>query len=133
MKSNIKKFLVKIVTVGAVFALPLMVSAQNQVSSGLQGSGLRNIFGTGGLTGSQDLGTLIANIIRLMLLFAGAIAVFFIIIGGYQYLTSAGNEEQAEQGKKTLINALIGIVIIVLSYVVVNVVVNLVSRSGTLF
>src|SRR4051812_8481916 len=37
-----------------------------------------------------------------MLAFAGGIAVVFIIIGGYLYITAAGNEEQAEKGRKTL-------------------------------
>ncbi len=132
MKSNIKKFLIRIVAASTAFAMPLMVSAQNAVSDGLKGSEWTRIFGNGGsrsLTGAQDLPTLIANIVRLLLLFAGGIAVLFIIIGGYQYLTSAGNEEQAESGKKTLINALIGIVIIVLAYVIVNVVVSLVTNS----
>ena len=63
--------------------------------------------------------------------FAGAIAVVFIIIGGYQYIASGGNEETAEKGKKTLVNAIIGIVVIVLAYAIINVLVNLVgSNSG---
>ena len=65
-----------------------------------------------------------------MLLFAGAIAVVFVIIGGYQYLTSAGNEESAEKGQKTLTNAIIGVVVVVLAYVIINVIVNLVSSNS---
>lgn len=64
-----------------------------------------------------------------MLLFAGIIAVVFIIYGGYLYITSAGNEESAEKGKNTMVNAIIGIVIIVLSYVIVNVIVNLAGNG----
>lgn len=109
--------------------MPLVVFAQS-VQSGLQASGLQSLFGTGGLNSSQSLQDLIVNIIRLLLMFAGAIAVVFVIIGGYQYLTSGGNEEQAEKGKKTLINAIIGIVVIVMSYVVINVIVNMVSSNS---
>jgi hypothetical protein len=53
---------------------------------------------------------------------AGLLAVFFIIFAGFQYLTSRGNEEQAQASKKTLTNAIIGLVIIILSYVIVVVV-----------
>jgi hypothetical protein len=56
-----------------------------------------------------------------------------VVIGGYQYITSAGNEEQSEKGKKTLVNAIIGIVVIVLSFTIINVVVNTVSGSGSTF
>ena len=111
--------------------MPFLAYAQSTVSNGLQTSGLQSIFGTSGLNGSQSLSDLIVNVIRLMLLFAGAIAVVFVIIGGYQYLVSAGNEEVAEKGKKTLINAIIGIVVVVLAYAIINVIVNLVgSGSG---
>ena len=64
----------------------------------------------------------IAWFIQLLLLFAGSVAVIFIIIGGFRYLTSAGNEEAAESGKKTLINSIIGLVIIVLAATIVRIV-----------
>ena len=110
--------------------MPFLTYAQSTVSNGLQTSGLQSIFGTSGLNGSQSLSDLIVNVIRLMLLFAGAIAVVFVIIGGYQYIASGGNEETAEKGKKTLINAIIGIVVIVLAYAIINVIVNLVGSSS---
>lgn len=71
------------------------------------------------------------TVINWALGIAFGVAVIFLIIGGFRYITSAGNEEAAEKGKSSVINALIGIVIIVLSYVIVNVVSNLVQGSGT--
>jgi uncharacterized membrane protein YwzB len=73
---------------------------------------------------------LIRMVINWLLGIAFGIAVLFLIIGGFWYITSAGNEETAEKGKKTAVNAIIGIVIIILSYVIVNVVSNLVASSG---
>ena len=111
--------------------IPFFAYAQSTVSNGLQTSGLQSIFGTGGLNSSQSLSDLVANVIRILLIFAGVIAIVFVIIGGYQYVVSGGNEETAEKGKKTLINAIIGIVVIVLAYAIINVIVNLVgSNSG---
>lgn len=78
-----------------------------------------------------DINSLITTVIRWLLGIAFGIAVLFLIIGGFWYITSAGNEETAEKGKNTAINAIIGIVIIILSYVIVNVVSNLVSNTGT--
>ncbi len=129
MKQKLLK-LFKFAAVAAVMVAPALALGYNEVQNGLQGSPLQGIFGTGGLTSSQSLTELITNGIRLMLLFAGAIAVVFVIIGGYQYLTSGGNEEQAEKGQKTLLNAIIGVVVIVLAYVIINVIVNLVSGNG---
>jgi hypothetical protein len=107
-----------------------LAQAGGGVSNGLTASNLRSEFGIGGLNGATTLSELILGIIMYMLLFAGSIAVIFVIIGGFQYVTSGGNEEQAEKGRKTLINAVIGIVIIVLAYVIINVVANLVGGLG---
>ena len=77
--------------------------------------------GTSGMTITDLAGTVITNI---LLPVAGLIAVLFLIIGGYQYITSAGNEELAERGKHTLQNAIIGLLVIILSYVIVVVIAN---------
>lgn len=74
---------------------------------------------------------LIKTVINWLLGIAFGVAVLFLIIGGFWYITSAGNEETAEKGKGTAINAIIGIVIIILSYVIINVVSNLVTNSNT--
>ena len=73
---------------------------------------------------------LIRTVINWLLGIAFGIAVLFLIIGGFWYITSAGNEETAEKGKNTAINAIIGIVIIILSYVIVNVVSTLVANPA---
>lgn len=69
------------------------------------------------------------TIINWALGIAFGIAVIFLIIGGFRYITAGGNEESVAKGKSSVINALIGIVIIVLSYVIVNVVANLVTGN----
>jgi heme/copper-type cytochrome/quinol oxidase subunit 2 len=78
-----------------------------------------------------DINSFIKVIINWLLGIAFGVAVLFLIIGGFWYITSAGNEETAEKGKNTAINAIIGIVIIVLSYVIVNVVSTLVSKGSS--
>jgi hypothetical protein len=79
------------------------------------------------LTGTNGL---IYNVILALLTIAGALAVLFLIIGGFWYITSAGNEEQAEKGKSTLVNAIIGIIIIVLSFVIITVIANFVGGGS---
>lgn len=74
---------------------------------------------TAGVAASGSLTDLIFKVIQFLLLLAGIIAVLMLIIGGFWYLTSAGNEEQAEKGRKAIINAIIGLVVIILSYAIV--------------
>ena len=73
-----------------------------------------------------------ANVIRVVitwaLYFAAVIAVLAIIYGGYLYLFSAGDATQAKKGRTVLINAIIGLVIAVMAYVIVQVVYNTLLR-----
>ncbi|MBX4186748.1 MAG: pilin [Candidatus Doudnabacteria bacterium] len=73
---------------------------------------------------------LLTRIIQLILGVVGIVTMTFIIIGGFQYITSRGDDEQATAGKKTLSNAIIGLVIVILSYVIVTVIINALKPKG---
>ncbi len=68
--------------------------------------------------------SLLMWVLQFALVMSGTVAVLFIILGGFWYLTSAGNDEQAEKGQKTLTNAVIGLVVIVLAATIVRIVAN---------
>jgi hypothetical protein len=71
-----------------------------------------------------DIRSILTNILTLLIGLAGLVAVALIVWGGYQIATARGNDEIAKSGKKTLTNAIIGLLIIILAYVIVSVVVN---------
>ena len=72
----------------------------------------------------RNLADIITKVIDYLLLFAALIAILFIVLGGYKYITSGGNAEQAKGGRETVVNAVIGLSIIILAYVIVSVVNN---------
>lgn len=82
-----------------------------------------------GLAGAKTLPELIKMVVQGLLFFAGMIAVVFIVIGGYRYVTSGGNEEAAEKGRGTLTNAAIGLIIIIMAYAIVTVVSNAITSG----
>jgi len=86
--------------------------------------------GNTGLPNDQRVSDLILRVINIALAVAGLVAVLFLIIGGFRYITSAGNEETAEQAKKIITNAIIGIVVIILSFVIVRVISNALTTNG---
>lgn len=63
-------------------------------------------------------------IINVLLVVAGILAVLFLIIGGFRYITAHGNEEAAEGAKKTILHSIIGLVVIILSFVIIRVIAN---------
>lgn len=59
-------------------------------------------------------------IINFFLGFLGLLAVVMVIYGGFLYVGSAGNEESVNKAKKILLYAAIGIIVILVSFALVN-------------
>jgi hypothetical protein len=76
-----------------------------------------------------DLLGILANILNVVLLWGGIIAFFYAIYGGFLYMTSGGDPAGAEKGRKTIINAVIGIILIFLSYIIITYVINLAEKG----
>lgn len=62
----------------------------------------------------------IANLINVAIGLAGLIAVVVIVFGGQRYLTSAGDPGKAKQAKDMIMYGVIGLVVAVLSWAIVN-------------
>jgi hypothetical protein len=70
-------------------------------------------------TGDLSIASVLTTIIYWILGLSGGIAVLFLILGGLQYITSSGNKDRAEAAKQTILYAVIGLVVIALSFVIV--------------
>ncbi|OYX34726.1 hypothetical protein B7Z00_05225 [Candidatus Saccharibacteria bacterium 32-50-10] len=64
--------------------------------------------------------TIALNILQAGLAIVAYVTVFFIIKGGFMYMTSAGSQDGMASAKKTITNAIIGLVIAVFAASVVN-------------
>ena len=60
---------------------------------------------------------------------AGAVAVVFIVIGGYHYISSSGNPEKLDKAKRTLLYSGLGLVIVLAAYSIVNFVAGIAKSS----
>jgi hypothetical protein len=65
------------------------------------------------------------KLINILIGLTAAIAVVFIIFGGYQYMTAMGNEEQIKKGHKTMTWGMMGVMLALLSFAIVQVIVNI--------
>lgn len=73
---------------------------------------------------NDSVGAILKNVINVMLYLAGAIAVLVIVVGGIRYITSDGDPGSANKAKNTIIYALVGLVVAVMSYSIVNFVIE---------
>ena len=77
----------------------------------------------GGLKGSSNQNDLMAQantIINVVIGVIGFVAVAFIIFGGVQYTTSAGDPGKVKKAKDTILYGIIGLVVSMLAYAIVN-------------
>lgn len=66
--------------------------------------------------------TIALNIVEMILQIVAYIAVGFIIFGGYKYMISAGSPDGMVKARKTITNAVVGLVISIFSVAIVNIV-----------
>jgi len=84
-----------------------------------------------GATGGEgSIRALILRIVNYALTFLGIVAVMMIIFGGVTYVTAAGKQESIDNAKKIILYALVGIVIILLSFAIVNTVLQVATSGG---
>ena len=99
---------------GVIFLIPNILFAQPKLNEGL----LR--FQEITNYGNASLDVIIGRIIKIVLSFQGLILVILIIIAGFYWMTSGGNEEKIKGAKNMIVSAIIGMAIISLSYVLAN-------------
>ncbi|MBI5405090.1 MAG: Ig-like domain-containing protein, partial [Candidatus Kerfeldbacteria bacterium] len=100
-----------LILLGGVFAFSHTVGAATPLS-------IENIGGSIGLT-STDFKAVVINIIRWALGILTLVAVSFIIYGGFLWLTSNGNEKQIEKAKRVILNAVVGLIIVLIAWAIV--------------
>ena len=120
-----------VISIMAVFSLlfvPVLatttVSAQtprDQICKGINNGGNCNT------SGDNNFGNFVKRIINILLFVIGAIAVLMIVIGGLRYVISGGDGSQTKAAKDTILYAVVGLVIALMAYAIINfVVVNVV-------
>lgn len=140
MKLSIKKSLKALVIVpalvlGASLALPVIDAAPalaqctSDASGGLSGGAncAQGVDQQSDLFGSSGVFTTITNV---MLFIIGAISVIMLIIGGIRYVVSGGDSSAVTNAKNTILYAVIGIIVSILAYAIVNFVIGSFSANN---
>lgn len=70
-----------------------------------------------------------SNAVGIILKYLGVIAFALFIYGGIIWLTSGGSQEQFEKGKKIIIGTLIGLLIILAAYLIIQTILKWVAPS----
>ncbi len=69
---------------------------------------------------ASSLDNTIQSIINILSIIVGIVAVIMLIIGGFRYITSSGSAEGVSSAKRTMLYAIIGLIIVALAQVIVR-------------
>ena len=79
--------------------------------------------------GEADVNNVVQTIITILIWLVGVLAVIMIIYGGIIYTTSGGDPGKVKKGKDTIIYGIVGLIIAILAFVIVNFVINVVTPT----
>jgi len=134
MKLNKILFVVLAITLISSAIFPILVLAQD---NGLQGEiqgGLTNLGTGAGFKTSAETGglpALVGKIINVFISILGVLFVVLMVYGGYLWMTSFGNSQKVDRAKELIIDAVIGLIIILLAYAIANFIVGELVKTTT--
>lgn len=74
---------------------------------------------------------IVPRVINLMLFIVGVLAVIMLIWGGIRYVISGGDATKVKDAKNTILYAIVGLIVAILGYAVVNWVISIVGAGGS--
>ncbi|KKR16597.1 MAG: hypothetical protein A2186_01835 [Candidatus Levybacteria bacterium RIFOXYA1_FULL_41_10] len=112
-------------TIVSAYLLPFTkVFAGEPIDLCLEGGGF------GGLCGLNFGGPLVGSLLTLAFVGATIIALLFLIYGGIRWIASGGDKTQVEGAREAITGALIGLVIVFLSYFIINILLTFFTGEG---
>lgn len=67
-------------------------------------------------------GAFVGGIISFMFVIAGIVTLFYLVWGGFKWITSGGDKTAIESARGHIIAAVVGLIVIFLAYVIMNLV-----------
>jgi len=133
MKNNLIKNIVVFI-VFMMVAAPVAIVGTEKVAA--QDIGLNYVNGSAEGTDGLDLANqnsdpriIAVNIVKYLMTFLGIIAVVIILLGGFKWMTAAGNEDKVDEAKKLIIAGCIGLVIILAAFMIVQFVMRVSNQA----
>ena len=145
MKINIKKAMLTLLAVPVLAAGVAGLVAPHVGAAAASDSGLGLRKGVGSAKGNDQVSCLFGSekegctegsgifqiIVNVILFIVGAVAVIMIVIGGVRYTVSNGDSNAVTGAKNTIMYAIVGLVVAIIAYALVNfVVVNIGANQG---
>ncbi len=78
-----------------------------------------------------DFGDVLTFVIRLFFIIAGLMAMLYLLLGAFSWITSGGNKEAVDKARDKIMNAVIGVVLIFAALAIVGLIEQLFFPVGS--
>lgn len=97
------------------FASPAFALTVNACPTGI--SGFANLCSLG-------FGSIVQTLLTTLFILAIVVALFYLVWGGFKWITSGGDKAAVQQAREHVIAAIIGLVVVFLAYFILKIVLN---------
>ena len=118
----------------SLLLVPVVIHAADSSATGLNAATqyLSNVGEAAyGVKQAPDLPTLVGKIINIFLSILGVLFVVLMVYAGYLWMTSYGDEKKVTKAKSLIIDAVLGLIIILTAYTISTFVVSALIKAST--
>lgn len=106
---------------GSVWALQAPGAVYAEDPQGEICKGIGAVSGSGNDCSSDvSLTEIVRNVINIFSIIIGIVAVIMIMVGGFRYITAAGDSSRLSGARNTIVFAIVGLVVAALAQVIVR-------------
>ncbi len=120
---KLQSIIISVISVFTLMLVPVLATGSTVYAQTPKAEICKGVNNGGGCTSGNEFNTFIKNIINILLFIIGAVAVIMIIIGGLRYILSGGDSSSTKSARDTVLYAVVGLVIAISAYAIVNFVV----------
>lgn len=117
-----------------IFSTTAMAQVRDWESRGLNCTGINSgLAEAGDVATIQGFSCLIANLLSIAITGIGLLAFVMFVIASFRYLVAGGNSKNVELAKGTMTYAIVGIVVALSSFIILNLISNFTGINVTEF
>lgn len=123
MKTLLKKKIVSFVILSFFFLTSFFAFTAGTASAvnlnqqeGFKSNEIQNVYGGNVVEGRSDVITIMVRVINAILGLLGIIFVILLLVAGFRYMNARGNDQEVEDALKQIRRAVIGTIIILMSW-----------------
>src|SRR3989344_3424102 len=87
-------------------------------------AGVKTPAGSTVIPPETTIGQVVGFLVAFIIVIAFLAALLFIVIGAFQWITSGGDKQKVADARNHIIAAIIGLIVIALTFVIINVVIQ---------